>query len=98
MGALLDKVEELARMSPDDGYVNEKDLVQNMRRMTALAQQIVYEFKQVEPSMEIVYKLRDDFEDLADRTQSTRRTRMPSRLSTICWSRPTSSGITSMNC
>ena len=68
MGALLDKVEELARMSPDDGYVNEKDLVQNMRRMTALAQQIVYEFKQVEPSMEIIYQLRDDFEDLADRT------------------------------
>lgn len=68
MGALLDKVQELARMSPDDGYVNEKDLVQNMRRMSALAQQIVYEFSKVEPSMETIYQLRDDFENLSERT------------------------------
>lgn len=68
MGALLDQVQALAAISPDDGYVNEKDLVQNMRRMTALAQQIVYEFSKVEPSMQTIYDLRDDFENLAERT------------------------------
>lgn len=68
MGKLLDQVQELAAMTPDEGYINEKDLVQNMRRMTALANQIVVEFSKVEPSMQTIYQLRDDFENLADRT------------------------------
>ena len=68
MGNLLEQVQALAAITPDEGYINEKDLVQNMRQMTALANQIVVEFSKVEPSMQTIYNLRDDFENLAERT------------------------------
>lgn len=68
MGEILEKVKELAAAAPDQGYLNELDLVQNMRRMTALANQIVVEFSKVEPSMTTIYELRDDYENLEERT------------------------------
>lgn len=68
MGVLLDKVESLAAYSLDKGYKETEDLVQNMRRMTALAHEIVVEFSKVEPSMQIIYDLRDDYLNLEERT------------------------------
>lgn len=50
------------------GYNSNVDLIQNMREMTALAAKLSEEFAAVEPSMETIFALRDDFENLEART------------------------------
>lgn len=50
------------------GYLKEQDLIQNMRNMVKIADDLKTAFSQVEPSMETIFSLRDQFEELSTET------------------------------